>query len=73
MMKRVVNHREIAKPGAPRSASREGSSNTTVRGQDKRPRGRGCHAENDKLHRVPRASATIAARTASVGDVIGCT
>lgn len=29
-MKRIVNHREIAKPSAPGSESREGSGNTTV-------------------------------------------
>jgi hypothetical protein len=38
-MKPIVNHREMANPSAPGSASREGSGNTTVRGQDKRPRG----------------------------------
>lgn len=38
-MKPVVGIRQIAKNGAQMSASREGSGNTTVGGQDKRPRG----------------------------------
>ena len=38
-MNPVVGIRQIAKTGAQKSASREGSGNTTVGGQDKRPRG----------------------------------
>ena len=39
MMKLIASHRQTAKTGAQMSASREGSGNTTVGGQDKRPRG----------------------------------
>jgi hypothetical protein len=35
----VAEHRTTAKAGAQESASLEGSGNTTVGGQDKRPRG----------------------------------
>ena len=38
-MKRVAINRQTAKTGARMSAGREGSGNTTVGGQDKRPRG----------------------------------
>lgn len=38
-MSQIATHREIAKPGARNSVGRDGSGNTTDRGQDKRPRG----------------------------------
>ncbi len=39
MMKRIAGHRQTAKTGARMCVSGEESGNTTVGGQDKRPRG----------------------------------